>query len=300
MTPQHAPPLDLYRSVVITGGGGMLAHELAKVLRGRGIEPHLSTRAECDVADPSQLSRLFRAHRPTLLLNCAAHTGVDLCEDEPQRANSINGTAVANMAESAREYRTHLVHFSTDFVFDGQSDRPYRPDDTPAPLSAYGNSKLLGERALEQSPQLSWLTIRTSWLFGRHGNCFPKIIVGLARKGGPLTVVDDQIGCPTYAVDLAEAVFELLDRGAKGVWHVTNDGPTSWCEFARSIVTEFHIPTEVVPISTATWVAKRPKQAKRPGYSVLDCGAYTRLTGRHMRHWRDALKDYRTECEKGS
>ncbi len=155
----------------------------------------------------------------------------------------------------------------------------------------------MGEIAIEQVTPLASLTIRTAWLFGRYGNCFPKIIVNRARAGYPLAVVDDQAGCPTYAVDLAEAVLELLDRGAKGIWHVTNSSQTTWYEFARAIVTEFNIPAEVKPISTAQWVALRPKQAKRPFYSVLDLSPLESLLGKKMRDWRDALRDYRTLTE---
>jgi dTDP-4-dehydrorhamnose reductase len=278
----------------------MLAHELKKVLNARGISARVAPRASCDISDAGQVSRLFQTHRPSLLLNCAAHTGVDLCEDEPGRANAINGTGVKYLAEQSREYGTQLVHFSTDFVFDGQNDVPYRPNDCPSPLSAYGRSKLLGETAIQEITPPAWLIVRTSWLFGRHGNCFPKVIVDRARAGHVLKVVSDQQGCPTYAVDLASAVLEMVDRHATGIWHLTNDCPTNWFEFARSIVTEFNIPTEVTPISTAQWVAMRPKQAKRPAYSVLDGSAYADLTGKRMRNWHDALVDYRTECEKGS
>jgi dTDP-4-dehydrorhamnose reductase len=289
--------LDLYRSVLITGGGGMLAHELNKLLLARGIQPVRVGHRDGDITDLNLLSRLFQEHRPSLLLNCAAHTGVDLCEDEPERANAINGQGVGNVAQLCREYGTHLVHFSTDFVFDGHIDHPYRPDDIPDPLSAYGKSKLLGEEFVKQIAPPAWLIIRTAWLFGRHGNCFPRIIADRARAGHVLKVVNDQIGCPTYAVDLAMAVFDLLDRGATGVVHVTNSSPTTWYEFARSALTEFAIAAEVTPISTAQWLEIRPKQAKRPLYSVLDLSGFTALTGKTMRNWRDSLRDYRTECE---
>jgi dTDP-4-dehydrorhamnose reductase len=292
--------LDLYRSVIITGGGGMLAQDLKRVLLGRGIQPLMVGHADCDITDESAVSRMFRERRPTLLLNSAAHTAVDLCEDEPDKANRINGGGVGNLANLAKEYRTKLVHFSTDFVFNGQNDRPYRPDDIPDPVSAYGRSKLLGEQRIRQIAPPAWLTVRTAWLFGRHGNCFPKVIVDRARSGHALKVVDDQIGCPTYSVDLARAIMELLDRDAQGMWHVTNSGPTNWYEFAQAILKEFSIQAEVTPISTAQWVAMRPRQAKRPGYSVLDLAPYTALAGKEMRNWRDALRDYRTELEKGS
>lgn len=290
--------MDVYQSVIVTGGGGMLAQDLNRVLRARGVTPVLARRAECDITNRDQLARYFDTHRPTLVFNCAAHTGVDLCEDEPDRAGAINGQGPGNVAQFCRDHGARLIHFSTDFVFDGQSDRPYRPDDIPNPVSAYGKSKLLGEERIRETSQLTWLTIRTAWLFGRHGNCFPQVILNRARAGHGLKVVADQIGCPTYSLDLAVAVIELLDRGAKGIWHVSNSCPSNWYEFAKSILTEFDVPAEVTPISTADWVAMRPRQAKRPAYSVLDTSAYASLTGREMRNWRDALRDYRTEVEK--
>jgi dTDP-4-dehydrorhamnose reductase len=278
----------------------MLAHELDKLLRARGVQAALARRADCDISDPAQVSRLFQTHHPSLVLNCAAHTGVDQCEDEADLANAINGAGPGYLAEFCREYHAQLTHFSTDFVFDGHIDHPYRPDDAPNPLSAYGKSKLLGEERVKSVTPLSWLIVRTSWLFGGHGNCFPQVILDRARAGHVLKVVNDQIGCPTYAVDLAAAVLDLLDRGAEGVWHVTNSSPTCWYDFARSIVEEFAIRAEVVPISTAQWVAMRPRQARRPPYSVLDLEPFNALIGKQMRKWRDALRDYRTEVEKGS
>ncbi len=278
----------------------MLAHELKRSLAARSIHPFAATRADCDITDKSQVARLFQTHRPTLVLNCAAHTAVDQCEDEPDRANSLNGTAVGYLAEFSREYSAKLIHFSTDFVFDGHSVTPYRPNDPPNPLSKYGHSKLLGELAIREIAPPAWLTIRTSWLFGRHGNCFPKIILDRARAGHALKVVNDQVGCPTYAVDLATAVFDLVDRQACGIWHITNDSPTSWYDFATAIVKEFSVPAEVTPISTAQWVAMRPKQARRPFFSVLDISQFFALTGRKMRPWYETLGDYRTECEKSS
>jgi dTDP-4-dehydrorhamnose reductase len=278
----------------------MLAHELNAVLHSRGCAPVLADREQCDISDRDRVARLFETHRPTLLLNCAAHTGVDQCEDEPGRANAINGAGVGYLAELAREHHTKLVHFSTDFVFDGHIDRPYRPHDIPNPLSTYGKSKLLGEEWIKQLAPPAWLIVRTSWLFGRHGHCFPKIIIDRARAGQPLKVVNDQRGCPTYAADLAAATLELIDRRASGIWHVTNATPTTWFDFAKAILTQFEIAAEVTPISTAKWVEMRPKQAIRPAYSVLDTSAFGALTGRQMRPWPDALRDYRNQWEKGS
>ena len=292
--------LDVYQSVIVTGGGGMLAQDFKRVLNERGVTPLMARHADCDISDPDQLARVFETHRPTLVLNCAADTAVDLCEQRVERANAINGDGPGNLARACKRWGARLVHFSTDFVFNGQNDRPYRPDDTPDPISAYGKSKLLGEEAIQQVAPPSWLTIRTAWLFGRYGNCFPKVIVDRARGGHTLRVVDDQIGCPTYSFDLAVAVLKLLDRGAQGIWHLTNSSETNWFEFAQAILKEFAVSVEIEAISTAEWIKARPKQAKRPRYSVLDIDAYRVLTGENMRPWYEALRDYRTECEKGS
>ena len=271
----------------------MLAHALVDALAARGLKPLAIRRAECDIANAEDVSRLFREHRPTLLLNCAAHTGVDLCEDEPRKANAINGEGPGNLARAAKEYKTRLIHFSTDFIFDGQSERPYRTEDRPNPVSAYGASKLLGERLIQEIDPEGWLVLRTAWLFGRHGNCFPQTMVKLARAGKPLRVVSDQRGSPTSTLDLADATLRLLDQGAQGVFHLTNSGITSWYDFASATLKAFGISADLAPVTTADWLRVRPKQAKRPAYSGLDCSCYTTATGKTMRPWAEALADYR-------
>jgi len=274
----------------------MLAHALAEQLRHRGVGVVAVSRSECDITHPDAVAALFETYRPTLLLNCAAHTGVDQCEDEPHRCNAINGEAVGTLGKQARRYDTRIVHFSTDFVFDGQSDRPYRPFDPPRPVSAYGASKLLGETILAQTAPPSWLIIRTAWLFGRHGACFPETILKFARAGRPLKVVNDQLGCPTYTTDLARATLNLIDVDAMGIQHVTNSSPTTWFDFANATLQEFGFSPSVLPVSTQEWLRMRPKQAKRPAYSVLDMSDYTATTGQTVRDWREALREYRDEC----
>jgi dTDP-4-dehydrorhamnose reductase len=288
----------LYRSVLVTGAAGMLGRALAASLRRRGVEPVALPRASFDIADESSVRAAFDRHRPTLVLNCAAHTKVDLCEDEPEKADAINGRAVGTLARACREHGAALVHYSTDFVFDGKSRRPYRPDDPVAPLSAYGRSKLLGERELQARAPERWLLIRTAWVYGPGGMNFPRVIVERGRAGTPLKVVDDETGSPTFTHDLADATLVLLDSGASGTWHVTNAGAVSRFEYARAVLEEFGVRTELTPISTAEWFKIRPKQAIRPAYSVLDVEPFAKQVGRSMRPWREALRDYRSVVER--
>ncbi len=295
-----AADADLFRSVVILGGQGLLAQALAAALHQRGVCCSALSRAQCDITRLDQIKRMFRERRPTLLFNCAAYTAVDACEERADLANNINGDAVGALASLCKRCGTHLVHFSTDFVFDGQLDRPYRPDDAPNPISAYGYSKLLGETRIQQIAPPSWLVVRTAWLFGRGGSSFPSKIIDLARAGVPLKIVNDQFGSPTYVPDLAEAVLELIDLRARGIWHLANTGALTWFDFARAVLDECGIECRLSPVSTHEWLMIRPGQARRPMYSALDNTYYTRATGHRMRGWQDALKDYAADlirCE---
>jgi dTDP-4-dehydrorhamnose reductase len=185
-----------------------------------------------------------------------------------------------------------LIHYSTDFVFDGSSTRPYRPEDQVKPLSAYGRSKLLGERAIQKINPPGWVIIRTAWLYGPGGPCFPQTMINAARAGKPLKVVDDQIGSPTFTHDLADATLDLLDRGAIGIWHVTNAGSVSWHGFTAAILDEFGLRTDLSKTTSAEWKKLRPNSAIRPAYSVLDVERFHQFVGRPMRDWRAALHAY--------
>jgi dTDP-4-dehydrorhamnose reductase len=284
--------MALYDSIIIAGSYGMLAQAIAATLRARNLSFRGVDRDTVDITSEAAVQKLFAEYKPTLLINCAAHTKVDLCEDEPEKADAINGRAVGLLARSARECGTTLVHYSTDFVFDGSSRRPYRADDPPHPLSAYGRSKLLGETQLQQNAPERYLILRTAWLYGRGGPSFPRTIVERGRQGATLKVVDDQIGSPTYTGDLAQSTFDLLDHGQSGLWHVTNSGQASWFEFAQAALKEFGVSAQVSSCSTAEWLKMRPKQAIRPAYSVLDVEPIARAVGRPMRPWRQGLADF--------
>ena len=285
-------------SIVITGGKGMLAQALLRELQRRGQTALAVERAACDITSAQDVRKLFDSAGPTLLINCAAHTKVDLCEDEPEKADAINGVGPGHLAAAAKSAGATLVHFSTDFVFDGTGDRPYRADDPTRPLSAYGRSKLLGEQAIQSSGLGDWLILRTAWLYGRGGPNFPRTMIERGRQGAPLKVVGDQVGAPTYTVDLAEATLDLLERGARGVFHVTNGGSTSWHDFARAALEDFEVPAALSPLSTAEWLKLRPKQAHRPAYSVLDLQAAEKALGRPMRPWREGLRAFRAEVDQ--
>jgi dTDP-4-dehydrorhamnose reductase len=246
-----------------------------------------------DITSDDSLARAFEQHRPTLVLNCAAHTKVDLCEEQRDLADAINGRAVATLATLSKQHGSKLVHYSTDFVFDGSATTPYKPTHPTHPLSAYGRSKLLGEQQLQQINPPGYLIIRTAWVYGPSGACFPQTMVNAARAGKPLRVVCDQVGTPTYTRDLAAATLDLIDVGAAGLLHYTNAGQTNWCDFTRAILDEFGIPAPVEAITSADWQKLRPASAHRPSYSVLDTSDYTRLTGKAPRPWRDALGDYK-------
>ena len=283
---------SLYDSVLITGGRGMLAHAFQSVLSKRGLQAQVLGRSDCDVASAEQVAAAFERAKPTLLINCGAYTKVDLAEKETDQANAANAVGPGVLAGACRRHGAALVHFSTDYVFDGSTRRPLRPDDPVGPQSAYGRSKLLGERAIQASPPPRWLIARTAWLYGPNGPNFVQTMVNVARAGKPLKVVNDQAGCPTYTFDLAAATLDLLDRGASGVWHVSNAGETTWFDFARAIFEEWGLTPDLQPTSSAEWKATKPDSAVRPGYSVFDLSPLQERLGRPMRPWRDALRDY--------
>ena len=286
--------MALFDSVLITGGGGMLARAFRDLLTRRNIRFHAPPREQCDLTKPSQLVVTMDDVKPTLVLNCAAYTKVDLAEKERELANEINGKGVGNLAHACRTRGVPIVHFSTDYVFDGTVGRPLQPSDPVGPAGAYGGSKLLGERLLQEFRPPRWLILRTAWLYGPGGPNFVQTMLNAARAGKPLRVIDDQVGCPTFTYDLAEATLALLETDANGIYHLSNNGHTNWFEFTRAIMDEFGVtPLSLDPLKSAEWKAMRPESAPRPAYSVLDVSPYEQKTGRPMPDWRDGLRRYR-------
>ena len=293
-------PNDIYNNVLITGGSGMLAQALIRALRARGIEPTAIARAELDIADPHAVAAVINRIKPTLILNCAAYTKVDAAEQDEPTATAVNATGAAYVARIAAANLARFVHFSTDFVFDGRARRPYRTNDQPSPVSAYGRSKLAGEHAIMNSDyDPIYLIIRTAWLYGPGGPNFVQTMLNAARAGKPLKVVNDQTGSPTFTHDLAEATLNLIDANARGTFHVTNSGQTTWFGLTRAILEEFDLKADLGPTTSAEWKQLRPNSAPRPAYSVLDCSDYERLSGKTLPGWRDALHRYRLALSSG-
>lgn len=273
--------------LLVPGGGGMLARMLAECARLAGHAALCVPRAGWDIADPDEAERQLARHRPDALVNGAAFTDVDACETRRDEAFRANAQGPGVLARAAARAGIPFLHLSTDYVFDGAGKVPYAVDHPTAPLSAYGESKLEGERAVRAAGGC-WILLRTAWVYGPWGRSFPATILRLAREQGRLRVVDDQVGSPTYTEDLAGAILTLLERGAQGVVHFTNAGEVSWHGFARAVLegSGLDVPLEAVPGSAF------PRPARRPAYSVLSTERYTSLTGRTPRPWAQALADF--------
>lgn len=276
----------------------MLAHALSQTFFTFGIKHKCATRAELDIKRVDDIQRAVDSTNPTHLINCAAYTKVDQAEREPSQALEINGKSVGNLADLCKRRLIKLVHFSTDYVFADSDRTPRKIDDPVKPRSAYGVSKLLGERMISEIDPPGWMLIRTAWLYGPNGPNFVQTMLSAARAGKPLKVINDQTGSPTYTFDLANATLELIRANASGKFHLTNSGETTWFGFARAIMDEFgETPTSLTPITSDDWQTIKPDTAARPSYSVLDLSDYTRTTGFRMPDWRDALKRYRARIE---
>ena len=276
------------RKVLVTGGGGMLAHDLKAALgRREDFQVVAPTRAQLDVTNAEHVRGVMASYRPAVVFNCAAFTQVDLCETDP-RAQTVNADAVASLAGACAKGGARLVHVSTDFVFDGRKRSPYREDDPPAPLSAYGRTKREGEAHALSAPGA--LVVRSSWLFGSRGPNFVEAMLRQAEEGKvAVRVVADQTGRPTATTDLADALLALVDAGASGIVHYANRGEVSWNAFAREIYRlAGRDAVAVEPITSAD--LNRP--AVRPAYSVLATEKYEGLTGKSPRDFREPLAEY--------
>jgi dTDP-4-dehydrorhamnose reductase len=271
--------------IFLTGGDGQLGRALRRILSAHDLLA--PAESEADISDPRVASLIAEA-RPDVVIHAAAYTDVDGAEANPDRAFAVNALGSRHVAQGAAESGARLIAVSTDYVYDGAKQGPYREDDPVAPLGLYGASKLAGEREiLKAKPDA--VILRTAWLYG-EGKNFVETILRLARGRDELRIVDDQHGSPTAAADLATVIAALLQTPCAGVYHAVNAGTCSWYEFAREILRLAGIDRRVVPIRSSELV--RP--AKRPANSVLDCGKLAAL-GVTLRPWQDALRAYLRE-----
>lgn len=262
--------------VMITGALGMLGHDLRKVFPDAELFDVVGDNI-LDITDENMVMETVEAVQPDVVINAAAYTDVDGCEDNTELSLKVNGEALANIAKACKKVGAKLVHYSTDYIFDGNKNE-YVESDIPNPINAYGESKLQGEKNIRENMD-DYRIIRTSWLFGKNGKNFVETMLSLSGQMDTVKVVNDQFGKPTYAADLAHKTAEVINM-EPGIYHITNEGVCSWYEFAGAII------PNAVPCSSEEFARK----AKRPTYSIL----LNTKTGL-LRHWKDALTDYLKE-----
>jgi len=273
--------------ILVTGAKGLMGRALVAKALDRGWSVMGTGRDVLDVRDAGACVGLVGEVRPDAVVHCAAYTNVDGAEDEEPLALEVNRDGARNVAAAAMEVGAIMVFPSTDYVFDGTSDRPYRETDLPSPLGAYGRSKLAGEEAVRAAGD-SHLIVRTSWLYGAGGKNFVDTIRTLAAEREELRIVSDQRGRPTWSVSLAQAVLDLLEEGARGTLHACDSGSASWIELARSIIEIIELESRLVPVTSNEWNARAP----RPRYSVMALDQAETILGRPFPHWRESLAAY--------
>jgi dTDP-4-dehydrorhamnose reductase len=276
------------KKILLLGGKGLLGTNIAPLLE-KTFDLTICDIDTWDIIDRASGESHIEKYRPDVLINLAAMTDVDGCEDKREPAERINAHGAGIVADLCREHNVRFVHISTDYVFDGKKTAPYKENDLPSPISVYGTTKLMGERAvLEKNP--SSLIVRAQWLYGKGGENFITKVVNIAKQSGTLRVVNDQRGSPTYAGDLAEPLIALIEKGKSGIYHLANSGSCTWFEFAGEIFRLLAMDTAIIPISSE----ELERKAKRPSYSVFDMWKFQKDTGLKIRPWQEALREYLT------
>lgn len=279
------------KTLVFGGQSGLLGQALVGAITNKGWDVVSSVSSDLDFYSSSissELAAFIDKRQPDCIFNTVAYTQVDKAEEDENRAMIINKNLPAHLAKICKERGIKLVHYSTDFVFDGRKSTLYTVDDQPNPVSAYGRSKYSGEQAIVESGLEDYCIIRTAWLYGSGKKNFVTTILNTCREHGSARVVFDQIGSPTYAKDLADYSLALVDLKAKGLFHIVNSGQASWCELAGEAANYAQLECQINPVSTADFGSQVP----RPAYSVLDTTSFTQITGIVPRAWPQALREY--------
>jgi len=275
-------------NIIVIGGNGQLGQclqEVVETFKDNYTYVFLS-QIELNISDAEQVKTIFYQYRPVFCINCAAYTAVDQAEEDQSNAFEINEHAVARLAQTCAEYKTTLIHISTDFVFDGSHGFPLTETSATHPINIYGSSKLNGELAISKYLNQHFI-IRTSWLYSEKANNFCKTMLKLAQIKSELNVIYDQVGTPTYAMDLAKCILHIINSGqsAYGLYHYSNEGVASWYDFAKAIFEFAEVDIDVWPVNSSAFVTK----AVRPHYSVLDKSKIKSTFDLSIPYWRDSL-----------
>jgi len=275
-------------TILVVGGKGQLGQCLQeKIKKSDPVNQFIFLgSADLNITDAAQIEAVFQQYQPTYCINCAAYTAVDNAEEDKEMAFAINETAVKRLAENCLKHNTTLIHISTDFVFNGDSSIPLTELLPTNPVNVYGLSKLKGELQVQELMEQYYI-IRTSWLYSEKANNFCKTMLKLAQSRDSLTVIYDQVGTPTYAMDLALVIIKIIsnDNKAYGLYHYSNEGVASWYDFAKAIFEFAEVDMKVTPVASSAFVTK----AKRPHYSVLDKTRIKENLGIEIPYWRDSL-----------
>jgi len=276
--------------VLVTGIGGQLGYDVVKALTAKGHEAVGVDRAELEITDELAVTAYVQKLSPEAIIHCAAYTNVDAAETDQEGAYKVNALGTKYLAEAAKLVGGKMVYVSTDYVFDGTGTEPYEVDHPTKPLGVYGETKLVGEKLLQETLEKHFIA-RTAWVYGINGNNFVKTMLKLGQDRKELGVVYDQVGSPTYTVDLAKFLVELIDTEKYGIYHASNEGICSWHEFAVEIFKQAGKDVQVNPLTSEEF----PRPAARPKYSVLSKKKLEEEGFTPMRDWKEALSDYLKE-----
>ena len=273
--------------IFVTGVKGQLGYDVVNELEGRGIETIGVDIEEMDITDSTSTWAVIKEAAPDAVIHCAAYTAVDAAEDNEDICRKVNTEGTQNIAAVCKDLDIPMMYISTDYVFDGQGERPWEPDDKRNPLSVYGQTKYEGELAVQNTVD-KYFIVRITWAFGVNGKNFVRTMLRLAETNDKITVVNDQFGAPTYTYDLAVLLADMIVTDKYGIYHATNEGNCSWYEFAREIFREADIDMEVIPVSSNAYNAK----AARPVNSRMDKKKLDENGFKRLPEWQDALKRY--------
>ena len=280
--------------VLVTGVKGQLGYDVVRELQSRGHEAIGVDIEEMDITDETAVSRVMEETAPEAVIHCSAFTAVDRAEEEQELCYKVNVQGTENIAKMCQKLGCKMLYLSTDYIFSGEGQRPWEPEDTPSPLNAYGQSKYQGEVALRQYVD-KYFIVRMSWVFGINGNNFIKTMLRLGKENGAVKVVDDQIGSPTYTFDLAKLLVDMIETEQYGAYHATNEGICSWYEFAKEIFQEANMKeVTVTPVSSEEF----PVKAKRPKNSRMSKEKLVQNGFSLLPSWQDAVKRYIKELKK--